>query len=195
MSIGEYRLRSNRKRGIQITFLLLAFILLASMRSPFQIEETSREYQLKAAFLYNFTQFVEWPEGSLPQDTPFVIGILGKDPFGTYLDELVNGEKVNEHPLIVQRFTSVDEIKTCHILFINISDKSQLQAILKNLKSNNVLTVGDATHFSKNGGIVRFYTEDNKTRIHINLEAAKQAELTISSKLLRLAGIVDPKLN
>lgn len=195
MSIGEYRPGSNRKRGIQITFLLLVFILLASMRSPFQIEETSREYQLKAAFLYNFTQFVEWPEGSLPEDTPFVIGILGKDPFGAYLDELVNGEKVNEHPLIVQRFASVDEIKTCHILFINISDKSQLQAILKNLKSNNVLTVGDATHFSKNGGIVRFYTEDNKTRIHINLEAAKQAELTISSKLLRLAGIVDPKLN
>jgi hypothetical protein len=70
-----------------------------------------------------------------------------------------------------------------------------LQEILKSLKSQNVLTVGDATHFSRNGGIVRFYTEDNKTRIHINLEAAKQAELTISTKLLRLAGIVDPKLN
>jgi hypothetical protein len=194
MSKGEYRKESDTKRGIQITFLLLVFILLSGMRFPPQIE-TSREYQLKAAFLYNFTQFVEWPEGSLPEDTPFVIGILGKDPFGNYLDELVDGEKVNGHPLIVQRFTSVDEIKTCHILFINVSDKSQLQAILKNLKSNNVLTVGDATHFSKNGGIVRFYTEDNKTRIHINLEAAKQADLTISSKLLRLAGIVDPQLN
>jgi hypothetical protein len=193
MSMGEYR-QGSRKRGVQITFLLLAFILLAGMRSPRQLE-TSREYQLKAAFLYNFTQFVEWPEGSLPENTPFVIGILGNDPFGNYLDELVNGESVNGHPLIVQRFASIDEIKTCHILFINVSDKGKLQEILKSLKSQNVLTVGDATHFSRNGGIVRFYTEDNKTRIHINLEAAKQAELTISTKLLRLAGIVDPKLN
>jgi hypothetical protein len=194
MSVREYRQRSGRKRGVQITLLFLAFLLLASMRSPLQLE-TSREYQLKAAFLYNFTQFVEWPEGSLPENTPFVIGILGNDPFGNYLDELVNGENVNGHPLIVQRFASVDEIKTCHILFINVSDKSKLQEILKSLKSDNVLTVGDATHFSRNGGIVRFYTEDNKTRIHINLEAAKQAELTISTKLLRLAGIVDPQLN
>jgi hypothetical protein len=179
-----------------ITLSAMVWLLFSSMNLPPQAP--TREYQVKAVFLYNFTQFVEWPSTAFPEaNTPFVIGILGKDPFGTYLDETVQGEKVNEHPLVVQRFDNVTDIKLCHILFISVSEKNQLRDILEILRSQkqNILTVGDAPNFAKQGGIVRFFTEENKTRIRINLEAAREADLTISSKLLRVAEIFDPQNN
>src|SRR6266850_6391116 len=105
----------------------------------------SKEYQVKATFLYNFSQFVEWPtQAFLEAQSPLVIGVLGDDPFGTYLDELVRGEKVNNHPLVVQRYQRVEEIKTCHLLFISRSEDKELEGIFAGLKDRNILTVGDA---------------------------------------------------
>ena len=90
------------------------------------------EYQLKAVFLFNFAQFVDWPQESFPEaQTPLVIGVLGEDPFGTYLDEIVRGETVNDHHLVVQRYRRVDEITTCHILFISRSESKRLEPILE----------------------------------------------------------------
>lgn len=156
----------------------------------------SKEYQIKAIFLFNFAQFVDWPANAFSEaETPLTIGILGDDPFGTFLDETVQGEKVNGHPLIVQHYQRVEDIKTCHILFISQSETKHLKRILNGLKDRNLLTVSDTDNFTKYGGIIQFVTEQNKIHFQINLEAAKEAELTISSKLLRLAKIVGPEKN
>ena len=177
------------KGSISACLMVLLFLLSSNQAVHTQ---PSQEYQVKAVFLYNFTQFIEWPESSLPEETtPLVIGILGKDPFGAYLDETLRNEKIKNHPLIVQRFKTMDEITTCHILYINIDEKNQLKSIFEGLKFKNILTVGDAVNFAKNGGMIRFYTENNKTRIRINLSAVKSTDLIISSKLLRLADIVE----
>jgi hypothetical protein len=149
------------------------------------------EYQVKAVFIFNFTQFVEWsPSSFISAQSPFVIGVLGENPFGSYLEDVVSGEKVNGHPLVVYHYKNPEEIKTCHILFINKAGINSLEDISESIKGKNVLTVSDAGGFLKQGSMIRFITRDNKIRIQINLEAAKEADLTISSKLLRLAEIV-----
>ncbi|HTB80695.1 MAG TPA: YfiR family protein [Opitutaceae bacterium] len=151
----------------------------------------SREYQVKAVFLFNFAQFVDWPSGTFSSaQAPLVIGVLGDDPFDGFLDETIHDEKVNDHPLIVQRYRRVEEIGACHILFISQSESGRLDRILARLKDRNILTVGDAEDFARRGGMIRFVTENNKIRLRINMDAAKAAELTISSRLLRPAKIV-----
>jgi len=157
-------------------------------------QERSREYQVKAIFLYNFTQFVDWPSTAFQEkNSPLVIGILGNDPFGDYLDETVKNEKIGEHPLVVSRFDHVDNITACHILFVNAGEKSAVREALHKLAGRAVLTVGDTDHFIRDGGMVRFVPDNNKIRIQINLEAARESGLLISSKLLRLAEIVSSK--
>lgn len=149
-----------------------------------------REYQVKAVFLYNFTHFVEWPASSFSTNqAPLVIGILGENPFGSYLQETVSGEKVNGHPLIVQYYKNLEDIKTCHMLFINIAETNKREQVIAGLRGRNVLTVSDATGFLQEGGMIRFFTRSNKIQLQINLEATKAANLAISSKLLRLAEI------
>ncbi len=155
--------------------------------------QSPKEYQVKAVFLFRFAQFVEWPPTAFPEaQTPLVIGVLGQDPFGTYLDEIVQGETVNNHPLAVQRYASVEEITTCHILFISRSEEDRLEQVLVGLKGRDILTVGDADRFSVRGGIIRFVTEQGRIRLRINLKAAEAANLKLSSKLLRPAEIVSP---
>lgn len=149
------------------------------------------EYQLKAVFLYNFAHFVEWPAGTFPEPkTPLVIGVLGHDPFGSALDDVVAGEKVNEHPLSVRRFRRVEEVDGCHVLFISQSEKDRLGEIFERLKGRSILVVGESDGFATRGGMIRFLTERNRVRLRINLEATKAAGLTLSSKLLRPAEIV-----
>jgi len=106
------------------------------------------------------------------------------------LEEIVRGEQVNNHPLVVQRYHQTDEIKVCHILFISQSEASHLEQILESLKGRSILTVGDIDGFARRNGMIRFVTEKNKIRFRINVEAAKAANLTISSKLLRAAEII-----
>lgn len=179
----------------KLSVVLLLLLLVMGMNTPLQTSPP-REYQVKAVFLYNFTQFIEWPATSFSgPESPLVIGVLGKDPFGSFLDETVKGETINGHPLKVQRYNDVNEIKTCHILFINLSDKEKLEGILEQLKDKSILTVGDASIFAKQGGMIRFFTEDRKTRLLINLESVKKADLNISSKLLRIAEVVPEQPN
>ena len=174
-------------------WIVLSLFLLARAPESHAQAPTPAEYQLKAVFLFNFAQFVEWPpEASQGSHAPLIIGVLGEDPFGVYLDETVRGEKVNDRPLVVQRYRRIDEMKACHILFISRSEANQLEPIITSLKGRHILTVGDAVGFAQRGGIIRFVTEKNKIRLRINLEAAKAAHLTISSKLLRPADIVAP---
>jgi hypothetical protein len=172
-------------------------VLLAALTAggPLWSAETavSKEYQVKAVFLFNFAQFVTWPPAVFTSpDEPFRIGVLGDDPFDGFLDETVSGEKVDGHPLVVQRYASPEDVKDCRILFISGSESSQMQSILSGLRDKSVLTVGDTEGFVKNGGIIRFAMESNKIHFRINLEAAKRANLVISSQVLRLAEIVGP---
>jgi hypothetical protein len=155
-----------------------------------------REYQIKAVFLFNFTQFVEWPSTAFAApNSPLVIGILGEDPFGSYLDETVKDEVVDNHPLVVERFASAKDIRVCHILFINLKEKDDIRQALDDLKSQPILTVSDLDTFLRTGGMIRFFTENSRIRIRINVDRTTEENLTISSKLLRLAEIFSQKNN
>lgn len=179
-----------RKRFSGVWFVVCALMFSGGLDLPVQSAPTT-EYQVKAAFLFNFAQFVEWPTNTFPETrTPLVIGVLGQDPFGGYLDEIVRGERVNNRPLTVQRYRRVEEIKTCHVLFISRSEEDRLDQILASLKYRKILTVADADSAARRGVMIRFVTEQRKIRLKVNLEAARAANLTISSKLLRLAEIV-----
>jgi hypothetical protein len=149
------------------------------------------EYQVKAVFLFNFAQFVEWPHAAFGDDnSPLVIGVLGEDPFGAYLDETVRAERVANRPLRVQRYHRVDEISTCHVLFISRSEESRLAQTLASLKDRTILIVGDNDDFIQRGGMIQLATSQGKIRLRINVNAARAANLTISSKLLRSAELV-----
>jgi YfiR/HmsC-like len=154
--------------------------------------EAPNEYQVKAVFVFNFSRFVEWPpQAFAAANDPFVIGIVGGDPFGTRLDEAVQGEQINQHPLEIRRFRSVADIRNCQILYIDRSQNAQLNEILDALDHRNILTVSDLDNASSRGVMIQFVTESNRIRLRINNDAAKAAGLTISSKLLRPAEIVD----
>jgi hypothetical protein len=169
-----------------------AFFWSGRMASADQ-EPVTREYQIKAIFLFNFAQFVDWPNEAFPNpESPLVIGILGEDPFDSYLDETVRGEKVNDHPLVIRRYHRINEIGSCHVLFISRSEADKLDQVIAGLKGRSILTVGDVAGFTLHGGMIRFVTENNKIRLRINVDAAKAAELTISSKLLKPSQIVAP---
>lgn len=149
------------------------------------------EYEVKAVFLFNFSQFVDWPPAAFPDpQSPLVIGVLGEDPFGAMLDGVVRGEAVNGRPLTVRRFTDAAQIDHCHILFVARSEQPRLDEILEQVQGRAILTVADFDGFAEQGGMVRFATVAGKIRLHINLDEARAENLTISSKLLRPAQIV-----
>ncbi len=176
--------------AIRAGWVMLAF--LAAAGRLWAQPPISTEYQIKAVFLFNFAQFVTWPaEVFTAPDQPFRIGILGEDPFGNFMDQTVQGEKVNGHPLVIERYTSADDARDCQILFVSHSGTIPLRDILERLRGVSVLTVGDGEGFIRGGGIIRFFTENNKIHLKVNLEAAKRANLSISSKMLRLAQIVE----
>jgi len=165
--------------------LLLAALDLSAQTAP------SKEYQVKAVFLFNFAQFVEWPPAAFGDGTsPLVIGVLGDNPFGTYLDETVRDEKVGNRPLEVRRYQRVEEIKTCHVLFVGLSEANRLEQILAGLKDRSILIVGDSNDFVQRGGMIQLASSQSRIRLRINEGAAKTANLTISSKLLRSAELV-----
>jgi hypothetical protein len=152
---------------------------------------TAPEYQVKAVFLFNFAQFVEWPAGAFADSAaPLVIGVLGEDPFGPYLDETVRGETIDGRPLAVRRYRTVSEVDDCHILFVQRNELDHLKPLLQLLRGRSVLTVSDGEDFALRGGMIRFLTDRSRIRLRINLEAAREAGLTLSSKLLRPAEIV-----
>ncbi|HEY9510894.1 MAG TPA: YfiR family protein [Verrucomicrobiae bacterium] len=167
--------------------LLLLTVQSRSVAAPSQI---SREYQLKAVFLFNFAQFTEWPTNTFAtSNAPIVIGVMGIDPFGSVLDDTIRGETINGRKLVVERYRRVEEIGTCHILFISQSENRRVEQILDRLKGKPVLTVGDMDASVGRHVAIRFVEDNNRLQIHINPDAVAQSHLTLSSKLLRAAGI------
>lgn len=185
-----FALTPRRAGRFIICLLILFFPLMSATVIP--VQSPAPEYQVKAIFLFNFAKFVTWPDKAfVSQDSPFVIGVFGTNPFGSFLEETVKDERIDNHPLIIQYFGNEKEITTCHILFIQGDQIERMNKLLPLLNAQHILTVGDINSFTKNGGMIRLYTEDNKTKMRINLGAAKDADLVISSKLLRLAEVVE----
>lgn len=149
------------------------------------------EYQVKAAFLYNFAKFIDWPTNVSPDpNSPFILGIVGDDPFGSDLEQTINGKGINGRRLVIKRFKRGQALEFCHILFISSSEQGRLPQILGSLKGSSVLTVGEVEQFTRSGGIINFTLKDDKVRFEINLGAAERAGLRISSKLLKLGEVI-----
>jgi hypothetical protein len=165
----------------------LTFLVLATVQ-PTLGNEVS-EYQVKAAFLFNFAKFVQWPVSAFSkEEDPIVIGILGSDPFGKDLDSVVVGKTVNGRSFLVKRLAGSNaEAKKCHILFISKSEKNNLATVLGALGGTPVLTVSEIDQFIQQGGIIKFNTEGGRVMIAINESAAKTAQIAISSRLMQVA--------
>ena len=169
----------------------LALCVLLLVGLPAKAATAPTEYRVKAVFLFNFAQFVEWPADAFTDPgQPFVIGVLGKDPFGAELDAVVNGETVAQRALVVERYRNIEELHHCHILYIARSEIGNLPQILATLAGRSVLTVSDADGDDQAGVMIRLVNRSNRVRLQIDVGAAKAGHLTISSKLLRPAEIV-----
>jgi hypothetical protein len=154
-------------------------------------ELSAQEYTVKAAYLFNFAKFVEWPPNSLaPIEGAFVIGVVGEDPFDGALDRIIENKKLHNHPLVLRRFKRGDEVKTCHLLFISSSENDHLEEIVKAVHGASVLLVGENEKFLDRGGMINFFLESQTVKFSINLPATERAGLKLSSKLLSLAKVV-----
>jgi hypothetical protein len=148
------------------------------------------EYDIKAVFLYHFTQFVRWPEAAFPEaDAPFVIGLVGSDPFGRSLEGIIHGESVGRHPLIVRSVSDVTAEYRCQILYFTEDGENLLD--LRRLRTAPVLTVGESDSFYKRGGMIQFFLDRRRIRLKVNLEEARAHSLDISAKLLRVADVTE----
>jgi hypothetical protein len=169
------------------------FVLCAASRA---LANPTPEYQVKAVFLFNFSQFVSWPpQAFVSASAPIVIAVLGRDPFGPDLDAVVSGERVNGHSLVVRRYDHVSEVGGCHILFIDRSETDRLPQILLALRGRDILTVSDIDGSAQTGVMINLVTRDSHIQMQINVAAARAGGLTISSQLLRPAQIVGPTVD
>ena len=149
------------------------------------------EYQVKAAFLYNFARFVEWPSNAFPDaQAPILLGVVGEDPFGGALEQVIKGKTVNGRELVLKRLTRQQDLKGFHMLFVSSSEARHLSQILESLKGKCVLTIGETEGFAQTGGVINFTLEENKVHFEINVDTAERAHLKISSKLLALAKVL-----
>jgi hypothetical protein len=172
----------------------ILFILLFGSKFLGAQEKLAPDYQVKAAFLYNFTRFVTWPPSAYSdRDAPIVIAIVGDDPFGSYLDKLVDGAKVENRPIVVHRYEVVSTPSSAHIVFVTFKDPLKIKEAIAGFNPENTLFVGEATNFCQMGGHAQFIKTNGKIRIQINMAAANKSRLEISSKLLRTAKIIKSK--
>jgi YfiR/HmsC-like len=166
-------------------FVAVSFFLLHFGNCEAQ---STTEYQVKAAYLFNFIRFVEWPDAP-PADTPskWTIGVVGNSPVSDELSKLVESKSILGRELQVKTFQATGNLRACNILFISESEKKRLPAILAGLRGSSVMTVADMEHFIDEGGMVQFVVEDARVRISIDVGATGRARLKVSSKLLALA--------
>ncbi len=149
---------------------------------------TAREYEVKAAFLFNFARFVDWPANSAAVRGPrMVIGVLGTDPFGSIIESVIGASTVKGRQVAILRLQQAADAQHCHIVFIGATDEAQRGAALAALSRYPVLTVGDGAAFIDQGGMIAFQLIDDRVKVAINQRAAARAGLSISSKLLALA--------
>jgi hypothetical protein len=189
---GSHSAPRIRARGCHRCVLpWLSVLLIAGeiATAPCFFAQTSKpsEYEVKATYLYNFARFVEWPASATPKDDLFAICVLGQDPFGRALDEILRGERINGKAVVARRLTKPQDAMNCRVVFISMSEGTRLNEILAALDKARVLTVSDMPQFSRRGGMIQFVADGNKIRFEINLANAGGAGLTLSSELLKVA--------
>ena len=172
--------------------VLAVAMLVCTRAQPENPPKGPSEYQVKAAFLYNFVKFVEWPATPAAQEGPIEICVLGKDPFGGALERVVEGKTVNDRALVIRHFGDIAAARSCQVLFVSTSEAGRVSEIVKAVRGWSVLTVSEINRFSERGGIINFLMEGQRVRFRINTKMAASAGLTISSKLLELA-VVRPE--
>jgi hypothetical protein len=150
----------------------------------------SPEYLIKAAYLYNFAMFVEWPSDAFTRpDSPMVIGVIGSDPFGWALDRTVQDKRIGKRQIVIERLQWGQDARRAHIVFVSASDSARLAELASRLDGSPTLIVADSDG-ARPRSAVSFVVNDNKVGFEINLDQANRARLTISSKLLNLARVV-----
>jgi hypothetical protein len=180
---------TGRCRTALFALLAATAIKLDAAEAPGKLV---REYDLKAAFLFNFTHFVEWPaEAFADENAPIVIGILGDDPFGPVIDKIVEGETIKNRKLVIKRSQQIEDLKDCQVLFISKSEKSHIDQILAGLGDASVFTVSETEGFARRGGVTNLFLQGNKVRFEINEHVAKRKGLKISAQLLALGTVVN----
>jgi hypothetical protein len=181
--------------GRQCRWLALLGLLCLGVRAALGADlPVSKEYQLKAAFLYNFTKFVEWPPQRFVDETsPIVIGVLGRNPFGDELEEIVQGRKINGRAIAIRPLTAAAEACAVHVVFVCGGAEPQLANARDALRTAGVLTVGESDMFTALGGIITFVLETGRVRFEINQDSGESAGLKISAQLLKLATAVRRK--
>lgn len=153
--------------------------------------DASKEYQIKAAFLFNFTKFIEWPAAAFADDSaPIVIGVCGSNPFGAELHNIVEDRKINGREIVVKTVDTAAEAAKCHVLYFSAAANGSLAQMLPALEKTAVLTVGESERFTSAGGVINFVLEADKVRFEINSAAADKAGLKISAQLQKLARTV-----
>ena len=146
------------------------------------------EYQLKAAFVYNFAKFIEWPPSSFPTaSSPFVIGVTGRTALTTALETAVTNRKINGRAIVIKAVETIEATRGTHLLFVAASEDKRLREFVPVLSPAQILTIGESEAFAKEGGIINFVLEGDKCRFDINVDAAERAQLKISAQLLKLA--------
>jgi hypothetical protein len=201
--IGKQSSLDNRSRRLSLPAMrrLLLLVLTCAMtfggavgrlRAQPEDENINREYAIKAAYLYQFARYVQWPaQAFVDEHSPVVIGVLGADPFGNVLNEIARTKQIDGRAIAIRRYASMADYKPCQILFVSASVSSdQKAAAIQMARKSSVLLVGEEPGFAEQGGTINFVMDENRIRFEINAEAAKQEQLKISSKLLSLAKIV-----
>jgi hypothetical protein len=175
--------------------LLCLMALLLGLNPGFCGDSSFTEYQVKALFLLNFTKYVDWPPAAFAEtNSPIIIGLYGEDKFGDALKQAVEGKTIGGRRIVIQPVEKGGDPGKCHMLFISDSETDHLGEILDKIKALPVLTVGETDQFMEQGGMINFVKKEGKIRLEINLDAARQAGLEISSKLLNVADVVKGKL-
>lgn len=183
---GQNDLSAGLARRV-LALILLGYFCLADVTAQSQPAAAEVEYQIKAVFLFNFTKFVEWPEKAFADAlTPITIGIIGENPFGSLLDQTVNGELVKGRKLEVKLLGEKDSPNCCHVLFVSHSLKGRVGEILERVGSAPILTVSEIDGFAQQGGMINFVVLNKNVRFEVNPSRAQRVGLAISSKLLRL---------
>lgn len=181
------QLRPARARWLTLGITMLLWFPSQSLASA----QTASEYQVKAAYLYNFAKFVEWPARNYTSPTsPIALCVLDDPSFVSELNRIVKGKVVANHPVSVVPVHTPEQSRNCHILFINSLHDGQARHIIEILRDTSVLTVGETRRFVEDGGIITFVLQDDRIQFQVNHKAAKQAGLSISSRLLAVAKVV-----
>ena len=175
-----------------LKLIIILLLTIFSISPLFTYSQQFSEYELKAAYLFNFGKFVQWPEEAFKKSTdPFIIGIYGNDPFGNILQQTTLNKTLQNRPIIIVNISNIEDAPACHILFICKTNKYSLNVILQSLNNKPVLTVGDnIDDFCQLGGIINFTGQHSQKRFEINNKAATKILLIISSKLLALSRII-----